>query len=121
MNMSAGVNAREQRLRKQAELQSLQSQLLNLRSQQEESYISSQATIPPQLTQQIDKVRQQLESVEDELISLGDETLASTGRQLYREAFKSELAEDHDKALKLYKQAARRKEAPMSGSELAPE
>ena len=115
--MSVGVNAREQRLRKQAELQSLQRQLVNLRSaQQEESYISSQAVIPPQLTQQIDKARQQIEAVEDELITLGDKTVDSRGRQFYREAFKAELGEDNDKALKLYKQASRNSYADASAA-----
>ena len=104
--MTAGVDSREQRLRKQAELQSLNSNLANLR-EQEDSYISVQAATPERLTQQITKVRQQIQGVQTELISLGDETVETPARQFYWEAFAAELTKDEDKALKLYRNAAR--------------
>ena len=104
--MTAGVDSREQRLRKQAELQSLNSNLANLR-EQEESYISVQAATPERLTQQITKVREQIQGVQTELINLGDETVEIPARQFYWEAFAAELANDQDKALKLYSSAAR--------------
>jgi hypothetical protein len=104
--MAAGVYAREQRLRKQAELQSLKTNLVNLR-EQEESYVNAQAVIPVRLTEQITKIRQEIEAVEDELVTLGDETIESPAQRFYREAFAAELAQEFDKALKLYKNAAR--------------
>jgi hypothetical protein len=104
--MAADVHSREQRLRKQAELQSLYSNLANLR-EREASYIAANAAIPELLVNQINEQRQQIGEVETELLELDDETIQTRGRQFYREAFEAELAGDLDKALKLYKNAAR--------------
>jgi hypothetical protein len=99
------VHHREQRLRKQAELQSLYLNLANLRKQ-EVSYIEVSANIPELLLHQINETRQEIRAVEDELLALNDETIQTPGRQFYREAFDSELAGDFDKAIKLYKNAS---------------
>ena len=111
--MTSGMNVREQRLRKQAELQSLTSQLVTLR-EQEVSYISAQAVIPVRLTQQINKMRQQIEAVEDELLALEEDNVVIPAHQFYREAVAAELAEDYDRALKLYRSAVRHSHADAS-------
>jgi len=104
--MAADIHSREQRLRKQAELQSLHLNLANLR-EREASYIAASAAIPELLVNQINDQRQQIQRVEDELLALGEEPAQPPGRQLYREAHEAELAGDFDRALKLYKSAAR--------------
>ena len=104
--MAADIHSREQRLRKQAELQSLRLNLANLRKQ-EDSYIAASAVIPELLVNQINDQRHQIQQVEDELLALGEEPAQPSGRQLYREAYEAELVGDFDKALKLYKNAAR--------------
>lgn len=105
--MAASVHAREQRLRKQAELQSLYSNLANLREGAEASYIAANAVIPERLVKQINELRLKLQAVEQELVALGDEATLSSGRQSYWEAFEAEQAGDLDEALKLCKKAAR--------------
>jgi hypothetical protein len=105
--MAASVHSREQRLRKQAELQSLYSNLANLRDGAEASYIAAGALIPERLVVQINETRQAIEKVENELLALNDESIRSPGRQFYREGFEAEQAGDFDRALKLYKKAAR--------------
>ncbi len=102
--MAAGLNTREQRLRKQAELQSLYSNLANLR-EQENSYITTQAAIPTRLTEQIDKVRIEIEAVENELSDLADESVATASHQAYWQAFAAEAAGDDEQAIRLYKSA----------------
>ena len=104
--MTTGVNSREQRLRKQAELQSLTGTLANLR-EQEESYITAQALIPGRLTEQITKIRQQIGSVEHELIGLDDESIDTPGWRLYQEGLAAEQQNDFTQAIKLYRRAAR--------------
>jgi hypothetical protein len=104
--MAADVHSREQRLRKQAELQSLYSNLANLR-EREASYIAANAAIPELLVNQINEQRQKIGEVETELLALNDESIQTRGRQFYREGLEAELAGDLDKALKLYKNAAR--------------
>ena len=104
--MTAGTNTREQRLRKQAELQSLSRDLATLRKQEGE-YISTQAVVPAQLMQQIGKIRQQTKRVEDELLLLEEESIDIPAYQFYRKAFAAELDKAYDEALKLYKNAAR--------------
>jgi hypothetical protein len=104
--MAADIHSREQRLRKQAELQSLRLNLANLR-ERETSYIAASAVIPELLVNQINDQRHQIQRVEDELLALGEEPAQPPGRQLYREAYEAELAGDFDKALRLYKSAAR--------------
>lgn len=104
--MAADIHSREQRLRKQAELQSLHLNLANLR-EREVSYISASAAIPELLVNQINDQRHQIQRVEDELLALGEEPAHPPGRQLYREAHEAEQAGDFDKALMLYRNAAR--------------
>ena len=94
--------SREQRLRKQAELQSLYTNLTSLR-EREASYIEASMTVPERLVGQIEEIRQEVINVERELLTLGDETLEMPARQFYREAFEAESAEDLPKAIKLYK------------------
>jgi hypothetical protein len=103
--MATDVHSREQRLRKQAELQSLYLNLANLRKQ-EATYIESSAGLPDMLVHQINELRQEIRGVEDELLALSDESIQSPARQFYREAFEAELARDYDKAIKLYKNAS---------------
>lgn len=105
-NMAADVvHHREQRLRKQAELQSLYLNLANLRKQ-EASYVEVSANTPELLLHQINETRHEIRGVEDELLALNDESLQTPGRQFYREGFEAELAGDFDKAIKLYKDAS---------------
>jgi hypothetical protein len=104
--MAASAYSRAQRLRKQAERQSLYSDLAGLRKQ-EASYITVSATIPEQILHQINEIRHKIEEVEKELSTFQGESLESPGRRFYQEAFEAELAGDLAKALKLYKRAAR--------------
>jgi hypothetical protein len=103
--MATDVHAREQRLRKQAELQSLFLNLANLRKQ-EATYIEASAGLPEFLVRQITELRHEIRAVEDELLTLNDETVKTSARQFYREAFEAELSGDYDKAIKLYKSAS---------------
>lgn len=103
--MATDVHAREQRLRKQAELQSLFLNLANLRKQ-EATYIEVSAALPEFLVHQINELRQDIKGVEAELLTLNDETVNTPARQFYREAFEAELAGDYEKAIKLYKSAS---------------
>ncbi len=105
--MVTDLYSREQRLRKQAELQSLYSNLANLREGAEASYIKAGAAIPERLINQINELRHEIESVESELLALNDESIQSSTHQFYRDAFAAELANDSDQALKLYKKASR--------------
>jgi hypothetical protein len=103
--MATDVHSREQRLRKQAELQSLHLNLANLRKQ-EATYIEASAGLPELLVHQINDLRHVIRDVEDELLALNDESIQTPARQFYREAFEAELADDYDKAIKLYKNAS---------------
>jgi hypothetical protein len=104
--MAIDVNAREQRLRKQAELQYLSGNLANLR-ERESSYIQASAAVPELLLNQINEVRQEIKRVEDELLALQDKSIATPARQYYWEAFAAELNGDLAEASKLYKNATR--------------
>ena len=104
--MPIDLNTREQRLRKQAELQYLSGNLANLR-ERESSYIQASAAVPDLLLNQINDVRREIRRVEDELIALEDEAIATPARQFYWQAFEAELADDLPEALKLYKNSAR--------------
>ncbi len=105
--MATDVEIREQRLRKQAELQSLNISLANLR-EREVSYITAQAAIPELLTTQIIEIRHKIEILENELFALKDESKATPAHRFYQEAFEAEVAQDFEKAIKLLKNAARR-------------
>lgn len=100
--MSGGHN-REQRLRKQAELQSLYINLATLRKQ-EATYSS---VVPELLANQINEVRQEIRRTERGLLDLDSDIINSPGRKLYWQGFEAELANDLDKAHRLYKNAAR--------------
>jgi hypothetical protein len=104
--MTTDEYSREQRLRKQAELQSLYTNLANLRAR-EASYIEFGTIIPDLLISQINEVRHKIEAVENELLALGDKTIESPARQAYRDAFAAELAGDITKAISLYRNASR--------------
>jgi hypothetical protein len=104
--MTVDEHAREQRLRKQAELQSLYVNLANLRDR-EASYISASAAIPELLYNQINEQRHKLNRIEDELLALKDESLQTPGRQQYRQGFAAELAGNLEQALKHYKSVSR--------------
>lgn len=99
--------SRELRLRKQAELQSLQTTLTSLR-EREASYIEASANIPNLFSQQIDDVRHQIAEIENLLSDEADAvSSAAIARQTYADAFFAERAGDFSKAAKLYKRAAR--------------
>jgi anti-sigma-K factor RskA len=99
--------SREQRIRKQAELQRLYTTLNNLR-ERETSYIDTSARTPLLFNNQVDDVRQQIIALEQEL-AVGSQADAaeSKGRALYAEGFAAELSAELDKAVGLYKKAAR--------------
>ena len=87
------VYAREQRLRKQAELQSLYTNLASLRRDRgEASYIEASVIIPERLVNQINELRQDILRVERELAALGDEAVETPGFRFYREAFLYKLS-----------------------------
>jgi hypothetical protein len=102
--MASSVLSREQRLRKQAELRSLNINLNNLR-EREASYIKASAVVPDLLIHQINDVRQQVATVEDEL--QGVEASESPGQEYYRQALEAELAGELAASLKLYRRAMR--------------
>ncbi|MFC1976087.1 hypothetical protein ACFLXQ_06830, partial [Chloroflexota bacterium] len=104
--MTTDEYAREQRLRKQAELQSLYTNLASFR-EREASYIQFSTAIPERLVDQITEARYQIEETEGELLTLGDETVGTPARQFYRDAFQAELGENFAEAIKLYKSALR--------------
>jgi len=103
--MTTDLYSREQKLRKQAELQSLQVNLVTLRKQ-EVSYIAAAAAVPEFLANQIQEARREVRKVERELLTLRAETATIPGREIYWEGFEAELARDFERALKLYRQAA---------------
>lgn len=104
--MTSNIYSREQRLRKQADLQSRYGNLTNLRHR-EARYIRASAVVPELLINQINELRHEIQNIEQELVALDDETVQSTAHQYYWDGFAAELAENYDKAIKLYKNAAR--------------
>jgi len=102
----ADILSREQRLRKQAELQSLYSTLASLR-EREASYIETAATLPALVLNQIRETRQQIELIEDELSALDDASPGPPAQKFYRQGFTAELDGDFSEAIKQYKSAAR--------------
>ncbi len=104
--MAVDVQTREQRLRKQAELQSLQLNLTSLRKQ-EASYISASATIPDLLLHQIVEQRQKIQQVETDLLALKGESAPFPGRDPYWAGLQQELTGEYNKAINLYKKATR--------------
>ncbi len=104
--MAFDVDAREQRLRKRAEQQSLSVYLANLR-ERESSYIQASAAVPEMLVNQINEMRQEIRKLEEELLTLQDESIDKRARQFYWEGFGAELSRDLPRALQSYKSAAR--------------
>lgn len=104
--MTSDIISREQRLRMQAELQSLYTALSSLR-ERETSYIESTATIPLQFLNQINDIRQKIVKVESELVALEDEAAELPAQKFYRQGFEAELSGNFSKAVKLYRSAAR--------------
>lgn len=102
--MASSVLSREQRLRKQAELRSLNINLNNLR-EREASYIKASAVVPDLLIHQINEVRQQIATVEHDLH--GVEAPEAPEQEYYRQAFEAELAGETTQSLKLYRKAMR--------------
>jgi len=100
------ITSREQRLRKQAELQSLYTTLANLRAR-EASYMEASAGLPDVLVSQIDETRQEIGQLEEELAILTGQDSEAQARQLYRQAFEAEQAGEFSEAIKLYKSAGR--------------
>lgn len=98
------IQNRELRLRKQAELQSLYTNLATLRKQ-EASYAS---IVPERLLGQINEARSEIRQIEETLLTLDGKIFASSGRELYWQGFEAELAGDFQQALKLYRNASRR-------------
>jgi hypothetical protein len=99
-------HSREQRLRKQAEIQSLYTNLTSLR-EREASYVQFSTAIPEQVGKQIVEVQQKIQATENELVALGDETFDTPARQFYRDGLQAEAAGNFDEALKQYKNATR--------------
>ncbi|OQY28879.1 MAG: hypothetical protein B6243_11665 [Anaerolineaceae bacterium 4572_5.2] len=95
---------REQRLRIQAELQSLTTELQHLR-QREAEHLKSVSGAPQFTTNKIRELRQRIIQLEDDL-QAGEK---SPAQELYRAGFAAELLGDTKKAIRLYKQAARKK------------
>lgn len=105
--MAAERLTREQRLRLQAELQSLYGTLANLR-EREYSYMNATATVPTLFRNQLNDVRRQIAEVERQLFQEEEPTTTEArGRRYYAEGFAAELAGDLDTALKFYRRAAR--------------
>ncbi|MCG3206841.1 MAG: hypothetical protein FOGNACKC_00440 [Anaerolineae bacterium] len=105
--MAADQLTREQRLRLQAELQSLYGTLANLR-ERETSYMSATATVPMMFGNQVDDVRRQIADREHQLYAGETATTPEArGRQIYSEAFNAEQAGELTRAIKLYKSASR--------------
>lgn len=104
--MAAEKLSREQRLRKEAQLQSLYIKLGSLRDR-EASYITASANIPNALLGQISEAQQNIQLLETELAEPDDNSTEARGCQFYREAVEAEAAGDFAKAGKLYKSAAR--------------
>src|SRR5262245_22224265 len=102
--MASSTLSREQRLRKQAELRSLNINLNNLR-EREATYIRASAVVPDVLIHQINDVRYQITIIEDELQAAAEPDPA--GQQSYRQALEAEKAGNQTDALKLYRRAMR--------------
>ncbi len=109
--MTADILSRgEQRLRKQAELQSLYTTLASKR-EREASFIKDSAIVPEWILNQINEVRHNIKNVEDELAALEVESTGATpessARKSYHQAFEAEISGEFSKAIKLYRNAAR--------------
>lgn len=98
--------SREQRIRKEAQLQSLYTSLASYR-EREATYIGAAATIPEVLVNQINETRRDITHIEGELFTLAGQAAQSQARDFYRQALDAELAGDFDEAVKRYRSAAR--------------
>lgn len=99
--------SREQRIRKQAELQSLYNVLANLRGR-ELTYMEASAAIPELSINRINEIRHRIQKIERELYATEvNDSAELTAHRVYGEAFEAELAGASNRALKLYKKATR--------------
>ncbi len=107
--MADDILSREQRLRKEAELQSLYTSLSNLRDR-ESSYINNSAPIPQLFLNQIEEMREKINRVEGEILTLeGEQAERPSSQSLYQQAVEAELSGNTSAAIKLYKKAGRHK------------
>ena len=104
--MPPEILSREQRIRKQAELQSLYTALANLR-EREASYMAASAKIPAAVIGQIHDVQHNIEEIENQLFEAEERSSDASSRKVYRAALAAELSGDYDGAAKLYRSAAR--------------
>ncbi len=108
--MTIDITSREQRLRKQAQLQSLYSNLAHLR-EREASYINDAAAIPELFLNQINEARQEIGSIEGEILALGNDSAEAVvdplAQEAYQQGYAVELEEKTPEAIKLYRSAAR--------------
>lgn len=104
--MTSDILSREQRLRKQAELQSLYTNLASLR-EREASYISASAPVPDLLLKQLNELRHQIESVENALAALEHQSVRPLAQDYYHQAFEAELKGNYSDAINLYRSANR--------------
>ena len=105
MSFTGDSLSREQRIRKQAELQSLFNSLANLR-ERELSYMEASAAVPELSINQTNQIRGRIQALESELTT-EEESSETFAHRFYREAFEAEVTGDNDKAIKLYKKADR--------------
>ena len=98
--------SREQRIRKEAQLQSLYTSLANYRKQ-EVTYIENAAAIPMVLINQINEARHEIIQIEGELFSPSSQPSKHRAGDYYQQAVEAELAGDLNAALKLYRSAGR--------------
>lgn len=94
------------RLRVQAELQSLYTQLSNLR-EREADYFQTVSGVPAWLVSKINETRRNIFRLEDELHTLDPRLAETAAKRLYREAYDAETVEDWKNAERLYRQAER--------------
>lgn len=94
------------RLRVQAELQSLYTQLSNLR-EREADYFPMVSGMPAWLSSKINETRQTIFRLEEELQTLDPRITETAAKRFYREAYAAEIVEDWKKAEQLYHQAER--------------
>lgn len=98
--------ADSKRLRVQAELQSLYTQLSNLR-EREADYFQTVSGVPAWLLSKIDETRRNIFRLEDELQTLDPRLAETTAKRLYREAYDAEIVENWKNAEQLYRQSER--------------
>ncbi len=108
--MTNDITSREQRLRKQAQLQSLYTNLAHLR-EREANYINDAVAIPDLFLNQINEARQEIVSIEEQILALGNDSAKTivdpSAQEAYQQGYTAEVAGNTAQALKLYRSAAR--------------